>query len=111
MGFDLSIDDFGTGASNIEQLRNFPFSELKIDRSFVTKMAEDAFAMASVKASIDLGQKLDLRLVAEGVETETVRDLVAKLKVDQIQGYLFGKPVPAEEFLQELQPCREPALT
>lgn len=105
MGFDLSIDDFGTGCSNIEQLRSFPFNELKIDRSFVTKMAEDAFAMASVKASIDLGRKLDLRLVAEGVENETIRDLVSKLNVDQIQGYLFGKPMPADDFLQRLQGC------
>ncbi|MGI9402567.1 MAG: EAL domain-containing protein, partial [Rhizobiaceae bacterium] len=103
MGFDLSIDDFGTGGSNIENLRDFPFSELKIDQSFVGKMAEDAFAQASVKASVDLGKQLGLRLVAEGVETASVRDFVTQLGVDQIQGYLVGKPVEAETFLQWLR--------
>lgn len=95
-GFDLSIDDFGTGHSNIETLRDFPFSELKIDRSFIAAMETDAFAKESVRASVELGKRLGLRLVAEGVETQSVCDQVKQLGIDQVQGYFFGKPMPAE---------------
>jgi len=97
-GFGLSIDDFGTGNSNFEQLRDFPFSELKIDRSFVSKMLEQPFASQCVVTSIQLGKKLGLRLVAEGIETEEMRDAVAELGVDHLQGYFFGEPMPAGEF-------------
>ena len=107
-GFDLSIDDFGTGYSNIEQLRYFPFSELKIDQSFVSEMETDAFALESVRASIELGKKLGLRLVAEGVETKSVYDLVAGRGVDQVQGYLFGKPMPQDQFVRWLKGYRTP---
>lgn len=96
-GFDLSVDDFGTGHSNIETLRNFPFSELKIDRSFVSAMLDDAFAAESVRASVELGRHLNLRLVAEGVESQSVWDAVKQLGIDQAQGFLFGKPMPGDE--------------
>ena len=98
-GFDLSIDDFGTGNSNIEQLRDFPFCELKLDRSFVSQIWDDKFAMESVRASIALAKQLNLRLVAEGVETERVLDAMVAMGVDQIQGYFLCKPLPREEFL------------
>ena len=68
-GFGLSIDDFGTGYSNIESLRQFPFTELKIDKSYVQEAMTDPFAKACVNASVSLGKKLDLTIVAEGVET------------------------------------------
>lgn len=102
-GFDLAIDDFGTGNSNIEQLRDFPFSELKIDRSFVSDMAKQAFARQCVETSVGLGHELGLRIVAEGVETEDEAAALAKLGVDQIQGYLYGKPMSAEDFPQWLK--------
>jgi len=95
-GFDLSIDDFGTGHSNIETLRDFPFSELKIDQSFISAMETDAFANKSVHASVELGRQLGLRLVAEGVETKSVCDRVKQLGIDQVQGYFYGKPMPPE---------------
>ena len=95
MGFGVSIDDFGTGYSNIEQLREFPFSELKIDQSFIREASHDKFARASVEASTKLGKHLDLNLVAEGVETEEEWDFVAKSGIDQVQGYYIAKPMPA----------------
>ena len=107
-GFDLSVDDFGTGHSNIERLRNFPFSELKIDQSFVSNMQQDAFAAESVRTSVELGRKLGLRLVAEGVETQAVCDLVKQLGIDQIQGYFFGKPMPREKLPLWLKGYRTP---
>ena len=102
-GFDLAIDDFGTGSSNIEHLRDFPFSELKIDRSFVSEMHKEAFARQCVLASIELGHELGLRIVAEGVEEEDEAATLAGLGVDQIQGYLYGKPMSAEAFPQWLK--------
>ncbi len=105
-GFDLSVDDFCTGHSNIETLRSFPFSELKIDRSFVSAMLDDSFAAESVRASVELAKQLDLRLVAEGVETQKVCDEVRKMGIDHIQGFLFGKPMPGEELIQWLMGYR-----
>ncbi len=99
MGFGISIDDFGTGYSNIEQLREFPFTELKIDQSFIREAAEDRFAQASVEASINLGRQLQLRLVAEGVETEEQLNYVRASGIDEVQGFIFARPMPADDFL------------
>lgn len=98
MGFGISIDDFGTGYSNITQLREFPFTELKIDQSFIRGAAEDPFARTSVEASVNLGKQLDLRLVAEGVETVEQWVYVVSAQVDEVQGYYIAKPMPADEF-------------
>lgn len=94
--FDLSIDDFGTGHSNIETLRAFPFCELKIDRSFISNMDRDAFSAECVRTSVELARQLGLRVVAEGVETEAVRDRATAAGADLLQGYLYGKPMPSE---------------
>ncbi len=107
-GFDLSVDDFGTGHSNIEMLRTFPFSELKIDRSFVAKMLDDGFAAESVRASVELGRRLNLRLVAEGVETPTVAAAVRRMGIDHIQGFLYGKPMPGDEVPRWLNARQNP---
>lgn len=98
-GFDISIDDFGTGASNIEQLRNFPYSELKIDKSFVQGAMDDQFAMAGLKASAVFARELNMRLVAEGVSSRTEWDMVVNENVDEIQGFLVARPMPADEFV------------
>ncbi|GBF25787.1 putative signaling protein [bacterium MnTg02] len=100
MGFDLSIDDFGTGYSNLEHLKEFPFTELKIDQSFVAHATTDHRAKASVEASVSLGKKLGLRLVAEGVETAADWGFIAKMGVDQAQGYLIAKPMPMDALLE-----------
>lgn len=100
LGFAISIDDFGTGYSNLENLREFPFSELKIDRSFIQNAETDPFAKTCVETSVNLGKNLGLRIVAEGVETKSHLELVAKAGVDQIQGYFFSKPLPPDGFMR-----------
>jgi len=95
---DISIDDFGTGFSNMEQLKKFPYSELKIDQAFVANGLNDPFANASVHASVTLGRELNMRLIAEGVETREQWDYIADQGIDQIQGYFIAKPMPAADF-------------
>ena len=97
MGFELSIDDFGTGYSNLEVLREFPFSELKIDRSFITNAMIDNSAKAGAEACIDLGKKLGMRLVAEGIEKMEDWEFVAHRDVDHLQGFLIAKPMPMDK--------------
>ncbi len=97
-GFDISIDDFGTGSANIDQLRNFPYSELKIDRSFVQGAKDDRFARACLKASAVFARELSMRLVAEGVSNQAEWELVAEENVDEVQGFLIARPMPAAEF-------------
>lgn len=95
-GIGLSIDDFGTGYSSLEQIKRIPFTELKIDRAFVTGAAEDPFAQAIMESSIALGKKLDLCIVAEGVENQADWDLVKQLGCDIAQGYFISKPLAGE---------------
>ncbi len=99
-GFHLSIDDFGTGYSSLVQLHRVPFSEIKIDRSFVIEMGHDPEAAAIVETVVLLGHKLNMKIVAEGVETEACRATLAHLGCDQAQGYFFAKPMPADEAFQ-----------
>ncbi len=95
----ISVDDFGTGFATIERLRDFAYSELKIDRSFAAFGNEDDFADASVRASILLGRNLGMRIVAEGIETRQQWDYIVKAGVDEVQGFLLGKPMRAGDFL------------
>ena len=98
-GFGLSIDDFGTGHSSLSRLQEAPFSELKIDRSFVAGASEDAVKLAILEASVEMAHKLGVSIVAEGVETKEDWDLVVGLGVDLVQGYYVAKPMPAAELL------------
>lgn len=98
-GFGLSIDDFGTGFSSLEQLRLIPFTELKIDRSFVHNAADNKASQAILESSISLAKRLSIKCVAEGVETQEDWDLVAGLGCDTVQGYFIAKPMPAEDFV------------
>lgn len=101
-GVRVSIDDFGVGNSSFAYLREFPATELKIDRSFVTGMLADSRSMKLVKAMIDFAHHLDIRVVAEGVEDrETLRQL-ALLGCDHAQGYAIGHARPAAEFIAAL---------
>lgn len=95
-GIGLSIDDFGTGYSSLSQLHRVPFSEMKIDRSFVSNMAQDYEARAIVKTCIMLGHELNMEVVAEGVETLEVLELLKSLGSDLAQGYYFSKPVSSK---------------
>ena len=102
MGVDLSIDDFGTGYSSLMYLKRLPANELKIDRGFVRDLEQDSDDAAIVSAIVALGQALDLRIVAEGVETSGQQTFLTRLGCDSLQGFLLGKPVPAEQFLERL---------
>ncbi|WP_118133665.1 EAL domain-containing protein [Oceanicella sp. SM1341] len=97
-GVGLAIDDFGTGYSTLEQLRRIPFTELKVDRAFVTGAAHDTAARAILESSVSLARALGLAIVAEGAETREDWDRVSALGVDMVQGYFVARPMPAEEF-------------
>jgi EAL domain-containing protein (putative c-di-GMP-specific phosphodiesterase class I) len=97
IGVQISIDDFGTGYSSLSYLRDLPIDELKLDRSFIFPMADDARAAALVASTIVLAHSLGLRMVAEGVETEVAYAELVRLGCDQAQGYYMCRPVPAAE--------------
>ena len=102
-GFGLSIDDFGIGYSSFEQLGRIPFTELKVDRSFVNRGMQDAAARAILESSMAMAQKLNLSTVAEGVETPDELELMRSLGCDNVQGYLIARPMPASELIAWLQ--------
>ncbi len=108
-GINLSIDDFGTGYSSLSQLHRIPFSELKIDRSFVSKMGEDNEARAIVKTCIMLGHELNMRVVAEGVETEQQLELLKQMGCDLAQGYFIAKPMSGSELMNWAKTRQETA--
>ena len=97
-GVALSIDDFGTGYSSMEQLKTIPFTEMKIDRAFVNGAADNPAARAILESTVDLAKKLNMSIVAEGVENQDDWDLVAELGIDLVQGYFVAKLMPADEF-------------
>lgn len=97
MGLGIYIDDFGTGYSSLSYIARLPIDALKIDRAFVDSMAANPDDMTIVSTIISLAHALKLSVVAEGVETDEQRRLLALLKCDEVQGYLFSRPVPAEQ--------------
>jgi diguanylate cyclase (GGDEF)-like protein len=96
LGIKLSIDDFGTGYSSLSYLKHLPANTLKIDRSFIQDIPDDEDAVAIVTGILALAHSLRMNVVAEGVETVAQQETLARLKCDQLQGYLFSKPLPAE---------------
>lgn len=100
-GLHLSLDDFGTGYSSLSYLQRLPIDVLKIDRSFITPLGSDQ-STAIVRAIIAMAHSLDLRVVAEGVETERQLSILRMLGCDIAQGYLYSKPLPAETFMNQL---------
>ena len=104
MGVEVTIDDFGTGYSSLSYIAKLPISAMKIDRAFIINMASNADDLSIVSAIISLAHSLNLRVVAEGVETEEQARLLRLLKCDEIQGYLFSPAVPiakVKEFLRD----------
>ena len=98
-GFGLSIDDYGTGYSSMQQLARIPFTELKIDRSFVTDAATHGQRGVMLESSIDMAHKLGLKVVAEGVETRADWNQLKRIGCSLAQGYFIAKPMPAAEFV------------
>ncbi|MFT7775866.1 putative bifunctional diguanylate cyclase/phosphodiesterase [Roseateles sp.] len=107
LGLALSIDDFGTGYSSLAYLRRLPLSQLKIDRSFVQDLETSADARAIVKAVIELAHALSLQVVAEGVETEGQAAVLRGKHCDKLQGFLFARPMPAEELTRWAMHARD----
>lgn len=96
-GIRISMDDFGTGYSSLSYLRLFPFDKIKIDRSFVQGMAKDEGSIEIIRAVIGLGRALNIKVLAEGVETNEQREMLRVEGCDELQGYLFSKPRPLAE--------------
>jgi EAL domain-containing protein (putative c-di-GMP-specific phosphodiesterase class I) len=99
-GVRVSLDDFGQGYTSLGSLGHLPVSELKIDRGFVLAMSASHEDRAIVSSVIDLGHRLGLDVVAEGVETRAVSDDLRRMGVDTMQGFLFSRPVPAAQVLE-----------
>ncbi|MBI5264165.1 MAG: EAL domain-containing protein [Bradyrhizobium sp.] len=98
LGVGLSLDDFGTGYSSLSRLAHLPIGELKIDRSFMRNIESDASALAIAKAVVRVGQSLNMTVVAEGVETDGQRDVLAGLGCDVVQGFLYARPLDPVAF-------------
>lgn len=99
-GFDLSIDDFGTGYSSLSHLHRIPFTELKIDRGFVMDMIADEEARAITRTCIMLGHELNMKVVAEGIESQAIWDTLTEYGCDYAQGYYIAKPMSAEALFE-----------
>ena len=97
LGVQLSIDDFGTGYSSLAALKTFPVARLKIDKAFIKGLPDDEDDMAVATAVISLGQKLNLKVIAEGVETAEQADFLRRNHCDEMQGYCVSRPIPPDE--------------
>ena len=98
LGVSVAVDDFGTGYSSLSYLKRLPIDVIKIDRSFITDAGGDLESAQFVRTIVTLGHALGLSLVAEGIETEAQLDLLRDCGCEMGQGYLFGRPMPAEDF-------------
>ena len=99
-GVRLSVDDYGTGHSSMSYLKNLPVDELKIDRTFIASLISNRADAIIVESAMDLGHKLGLSIVAEGVEDEATLDAIRELGIDVVQGFLLGKPMPEKHIRQ-----------
>jgi EAL domain-containing protein (putative c-di-GMP-specific phosphodiesterase class I) len=111
MGFQIAMDDFGTGYSSLSYLQRLPLDILKIDRSFVQTMLENPNNLEIIKAIVGLGKILDLRIVAEGVETQEQFNTLRELGCDLAQGFFLGKPMPKEQAEELIAACCVPLST
>jgi EAL domain-containing protein (putative c-di-GMP-specific phosphodiesterase class I) len=100
LGIELSIDDFGTGYSSLAYLKRLPVDTIKIDRDFIRDIPDDANDVAITKAILAMAESLNLKVVAEGVETEAQKEMLRQNKCHILQGYLFSPPVPSVQFAE-----------
>ena len=94
------MDDFGTGYSSLSYLKKFPIDTIKIDRSFIADIATDSDDVEIIKAIITMGQSLNRKIIAEGVETAEQLLILKKYQCDEIQGYVFGRPMPGDSLAE-----------
>lgn len=109
-GFSIAIDDFGTGYSSLSYLKRFPADRIKLDRSFVGEIPQDSDSMAVASAVIKLASSLGYEVIAEGVENEAQREFLLNEGCNMMQGYLFGRPLVAEEFEAYMRSTAEASL-
>jgi len=102
LGVKLSLDDFGTGYSSLSYLRNYPFDVLKIDRAFVQDASQHASGISLLRAIISMADSLELEVIAEGVETLEQLSFLQEHHCDAVQGFLLGRPLPAEQLGEEI---------
>ena len=102
LGVKIALDDFGTGHSSLSYLQQFKVDYIKIDQSFVSMIGADALSVHILDSILDLALKLDLQVLAEGIETEEQRDYLGACGVDFMQGYFYARPMPVNEFLQTI---------
>lgn len=98
LGVSIALDDFGTGYSSLSYLSHFRFDKIKIDRSFVKDVVEDHTVRAITRSIVELGKSLEIAILAEGIETDSQADLMRNLGCEQVQGFLFGPPLPRSSF-------------
>ncbi len=103
LGIQLAIDDFGTGYSSLSYLKSFPMDRIKIDRSFINELDSNSETAEITLAIIDMAHRLHLAVLAEGVETSAQKDFLIHHHCDQLQGFFYGRPVPADELLDALR--------
>jgi len=108
MGVTIAIDDFGTGQSSLIYLKQFPIDTIKIDKAFLRDLTDDETAAALVSYVINLAHTLRLNVVAEGVETDAQYAFLRHYACDQMQGYLFSRPVPAGELARVVKEFTRP---
>jgi EAL domain-containing protein (putative c-di-GMP-specific phosphodiesterase class I) len=110
LGVEISIDDFGSGYSSLLYLKRMPASELKIDRGFIRELSHGTNDAAIVAAIIALGHALNLRIVAEGIETDMQQEFLTSLGCDTLQGYLMGRPVSPQQFMHDVHVMSAPKI-
>jgi diguanylate cyclase len=102
MGFEIALDDFGTGFSSLTYLKKLPIDIIKIDRVFISECIEHTNDKETLKYLIELAHHLNMKVVAEGIETKEQLDLLTELNCDYAQGYYLGRPMPADQIVEAL---------
>ena len=101
-GIGIALDDFGTGFSSLSYLQKLPLDRLKVDRAFVTNIAKEGESVIA-ETIIDLGKKMNLKVIAEGIEEIEQQERLIELGCDEVQGFYYAKPMPEDEFLHFLK--------